>query len=106
MLVVSLYTEPGEVLNSNLSMCLLNSRVTVFYIVYYFLAGVGACVKDWQELDPVLMKKAHVYVDTKEAALQESGDIILSGVSIGCGVEAGGRHVRAICGLCRVVEGG
>ncbi len=46
--------------------------------------GVGACVKDWQELDPALMKKADVYADSKEAALKESGDIILSGVSRVC----------------------
>ena len=48
----------------------------------FYITGVGACVADWQELDPALMKKAHVYADTKEAALKESGDIILSGVSI------------------------
>ncbi|XP_072029790.1 ketimine reductase mu-crystallin-like [Amphiura filiformis] len=45
---------------------------------------VGACVKDWQELDPALMKKADVYADTKEAALKESGDIIMSGVEVLC----------------------
>ena len=53
-------------------------------MLYMWSVGVGACVKDWQELDPALMKKADVYADSKEAALKESGDIILSGVSRVC----------------------
>ncbi|XP_078595932.1 ketimine reductase mu-crystallin-like [Branchiostoma floridae x Branchiostoma japonicum] len=40
--------------------------------------AVGACVPDWQELDPELVLSSVVYVDTKEAAPKESGDIILS----------------------------
>lgn len=36
---------------------------------------------DWRELDDVLMKEAVVYVDSRKAAVVESGDVILSGVS-------------------------
>ncbi|RUS81083.1 hypothetical protein EGW08_011169 [Elysia chlorotica] len=44
--------------------------------------GVGACRPDWAEIDPALMKSAVVYVDSREGALKESGDIILSGAKI------------------------
>ncbi|XP_051925712.1 ketimine reductase mu-crystallin isoform X2 [Hippocampus zosterae] len=42
------------------------------------VAAVGACMPDWREMDDVLMKEAVVYVDSREAAMVESGDIILS----------------------------
>lgn len=42
--------------------------------------AVGACSPGWRELDDVLMKQAVVYVDSREGALKESGDVILSGV--------------------------
>ena len=42
---------------------------------------MGACRPDWRELDDVLMKEAVVYVDSREGAKTESGDVILSGVS-------------------------
>lgn len=45
-------------------------------------SAVGACRPDWRELDDVLMRQAEVYVDSREGAVAESGDIILSGV--GC----------------------
>lgn len=44
-------------------------------------AAVGACRPDWRELDDALMKEAVVYVDSREGAMAESGDVILSGVS-------------------------
>ena len=44
-----------------------------------FLA-VGACRPDWSEIDPKLMRSSVVYVDSREAALKESGDVILSKV--------------------------
>ncbi|GFO18737.1 ketimine reductase mu-crystallin [Plakobranchus ocellatus] len=40
--------------------------------------AVGACRPDWAEIDANLMRSAVVYVDSLEAALKESGDIILS----------------------------
>uniref|UniRef100_UPI00398E855D ketimine reductase mu-crystallin n=1 Tax=Pristiophorus japonicus TaxID=55135 RepID=UPI00398E855D len=44
--------------------------------------AVGACRPDWRELDDVLMKSAVLYVDSREAAVRESGDVILSGAEI------------------------
>ncbi|KAA0725617.1 Ketimine reductase mu-crystallin [Triplophysa tibetana] len=44
------------------------------------IAAVGACRPDWRELDDVLMREALVYVDSRDGAHAESGDIILSGV--------------------------
>lgn len=44
------------------------------------ITAVGACRPDWRELDDVLMREAVVYVDSRDGAHAESGDIILSGV--------------------------
>ncbi|KAI9518547.1 hypothetical protein NQZ68_035917 [Dissostichus eleginoides] len=46
------------------------------------VAAVGACRPNWRELDDVLMKEAVVYADSREGALTESGDIILSGAEV------------------------
>ncbi|XP_061120566.1 ketimine reductase mu-crystallin isoform X1 [Syngnathus typhle] len=46
------------------------------------VAAVGACDPKYRELDDVLMKEAVVYVDSREGAMVESGDIILSGVEV------------------------
>ena len=43
--------------------------------------AVGACRPDWRELDDEAMSNV-VFVDSREAALKESGDVILSGVKI------------------------
>ena len=43
--------------------------------------AVGARRPDWRELDDEVMKNV-VYVDSREAAMKESGDIILSGATI------------------------
>ena len=43
---------------------------------------MGACRPDWRELDNVLMRDAVVYADSREGAMTESGDIILSGVRL------------------------
>lgn len=45
-------------------------------------SAVGACRPDWRELDDVLMRDAVIYVDSKDGAAEESGDVILSGVSL------------------------
>ena len=47
------------------------------------VSAVGASRPDWRELDDVLMKSSVLVVDSREAALAESGDVILSGVSPG-----------------------
>uniref|UniRef100_A0A8C5EK49 Ketimine reductase mu-crystallin n=2 Tax=Gouania willdenowi TaxID=441366 RepID=A0A8C5EK49_GOUWI len=46
------------------------------------VAAVGACRPDRRELDDTLMKEAVVYVDSREGAMAESGDVILSGAEI------------------------
>uniref|UniRef100_A0A3Q0QZ24 Ketimine reductase mu-crystallin n=1 Tax=Amphilophus citrinellus TaxID=61819 RepID=A0A3Q0QZ24_AMPCI len=46
------------------------------------VAAVGACRPDWRELDDVLMKEAVVYADSRDGAMVESGDVILSGVEV------------------------
>jgi len=39
--------------------------------------AVGACRPDWRELDEEAMSNA-VFVDSREGAMKESGDVILS----------------------------
>ncbi len=43
--------------------------------------AVGACRPDWRELDDDAMRNV-VFVDSREAAMKESGDVILSGAEI------------------------
>ena len=43
--------------------------------------AIGACRPDWRELDDEAMKNI-VFVDSREGALKESGDVILSGAKI------------------------
>jgi ornithine cyclodeaminase/alanine dehydrogenase-like protein (mu-crystallin family) len=43
--------------------------------------AVGACRPDWRELDDDAMRNV-IYVDSQEAAMKESGDVILSGAKI------------------------
>jgi ornithine cyclodeaminase/alanine dehydrogenase-like protein (mu-crystallin family) len=40
--------------------------------------GVGACRPDQREMDPALIARAYLVADSRAAALQESGDILLS----------------------------
>ncbi|XP_061192022.1 ketimine reductase mu-crystallin-like isoform X1 [Saccostrea echinata] len=44
--------------------------------------AVGACRPDWQEIDPDLVRASVLYVDSRDAALKESGDVILSKAEI------------------------
>ncbi|XP_036428197.1 ketimine reductase mu-crystallin [Colossoma macropomum] len=46
------------------------------------VAAVGGCRPNWRELDDVLMRDAAIYVDSREGAAMESGDIILSGAKV------------------------
>ena len=39
--------------------------------------GVGACRPNQREIDPALTARARVFVDSREAALVESGDVVL-----------------------------
>jgi ornithine cyclodeaminase/alanine dehydrogenase-like protein (mu-crystallin family) len=43
--------------------------------------AVGACRSDWRELDDEAMANV-VFVDSREAAMKESGDVILSGAKL------------------------
>jgi thiomorpholine-carboxylate dehydrogenase len=43
--------------------------------------AVGACRPDWRELDDDAMSNV-LFVDSREAAMKESGDVILSGAEI------------------------
>jgi ornithine cyclodeaminase/alanine dehydrogenase-like protein (mu-crystallin family) len=44
--------------------------------------AIGACRPDWRELDDEAMQKNVVFVDSREGAMKESGDVILSGAKI------------------------
>jgi ornithine cyclodeaminase/alanine dehydrogenase-like protein (mu-crystallin family) len=44
--------------------------------------AIGACRPDWRELDDDAMQKNIVFVDSREGAIKESGDVILSGAKI------------------------
>jgi len=41
--------------------------------------AVGAPRPDWRELDDEVLRRARIYVDSREAALKESGDVIAAG---------------------------
>jgi ornithine cyclodeaminase/alanine dehydrogenase-like protein (mu-crystallin family) len=45
------------------------------------VSAVGACRPDWRELDNDAMRNV-VFVDSREAAMKESGDVILCGTKI------------------------
>jgi ornithine cyclodeaminase/alanine dehydrogenase-like protein (mu-crystallin family) len=44
--------------------------------------AIGACRPDWRELDDEAIQRSIVFVDAREGALKESGDVILSGAKI------------------------
>lgn len=44
--------------------------------------AIGACRPDWRELDDEAMQNNVVFVDSREGAMKESGDVILSGGKI------------------------
>jgi alanine dehydrogenase len=41
--------------------------------------AVGATRPDWRELDDAVMRRARIYVESREAAMKESGDVIAAG---------------------------
>jgi alanine dehydrogenase len=41
--------------------------------------AVGAPQPDWRELDDEVLRRARIYVDSREAAFKESGDVIAAG---------------------------
>lgn len=44
--------------------------------------AIGACRPDWRELDDDAMRNCVLFVDSREAAMKESGDVILSDAKI------------------------
>src|SRR5213596_2094772 len=44
--------------------------------------AIGACRPDWRELDDEAIQKNVVFVDSRDGATKESGDVILSGAKI------------------------
>src|SRR4051812_42330903 len=42
------------------------------------VVAVGACRPDQREIDPALLVRARLFVDSRDAALVESGDVVLS----------------------------
>jgi len=44
--------------------------------------AVGACLPSWRELDDAALRGSTLIVDSRAAALKESGDVILSGAEI------------------------
>jgi alanine dehydrogenase len=45
--------------------------------------AVGAARPDWRELDDEVMRRSRLYVDSREAAQKESGDVIAGGEIVG-----------------------
>jgi ornithine cyclodeaminase/alanine dehydrogenase-like protein (mu-crystallin family) len=41
--------------------------------------AVGAVRPDWRELDDETLRRARLYVDSREAAVREAGDVIAAG---------------------------
>ena len=56
--------------------------------------SVGACRHDQREMDPLLVKESRLFVDSRAAALDESGDI-LQGITAG---HFTAEHIRAELG--------
>lgn len=56
------------------------SCLSLYKMMQYSFSALGACRPDWRELDDMLMRNSVLYVDSKDAAQKESGDIVLSGV--------------------------
>jgi thiomorpholine-carboxylate dehydrogenase len=44
--------------------------------------AIGACRPDWREIDDEAMRMSVVFVDSREGAMNESGDVILSSAKI------------------------
>jgi len=44
--------------------------------------AIGACRPEWRELDDALLERARIWVDSKDAALAESGDVIAAGARL------------------------
>jgi alanine dehydrogenase len=61
--------------------------------------SVGACRPDQREMDPALVRRARLFVDSRAAALVESGDVVL-------GIEEGAFNASHIVGELGVLLAG
>jgi len=41
--------------------------------------AIGATRPDWRELDDAVLRRARIFVEAREAAMKESGDVIAAG---------------------------
>ena len=54
----------------------------VWYVVLCYSTAVGAVRPVWRELDDHVMHNGWVITDSREGAMKESGDILLSKVRL------------------------
>jgi thiomorpholine-carboxylate dehydrogenase len=64
--------------------CVATASKTPVLLGEWLAAGthinaVGACRPDWRELDDDALRKSRLYVDSREAASRESGDVMAAG---------------------------
>ena len=84
VVTVTLATEPlvrGEWLKPGAVVICMSLRIHWLSSQPLDISAVGACRSDWRELDDDVMLNSLVTVDSRDAAMKESGDIIQSGVS-------------------------
>lgn len=66
-----------------IGICIISAHIkNAFGDCSLIYIAVGACRADWSEVDPELMRDSVIYVDSKEAAMKEAGDIIISKVKV------------------------
>src|SRR6184192_4296211 len=78
-------SDEGAVRGADVIVTVTNSKTPVLKGAWLkpgcHVNAIGACRPDWRELDDDSMRNV-VFVDSREAAMKESGDVILSGAKI------------------------
>jgi len=78
-------SDEGAVRGADVIVTVTNSKTPVLKGAWLkpgcHVNAIGACRPDWRELDDDSMRNV-VFVDSREGALKESGDVILSGAKI------------------------
>jgi len=78
-------SDDGAVRGADVIVTVTNSKTPVLKGAWLkpgcHVNAIGACRPDWRELDDDSMRNV-VFVDSREGALKESGDVILSGAKI------------------------
>ena len=102
VVTVTMATDPvlcGKWVKDGAIVCGENDQIRIFWsglVFRLFCTGIGACRPDWREIDDELMNNSVVVVDSRAAAEKESGDIVLSGVSV---VNISHTHLSHTCTL-------